>query len=371
MGHEMATAVLPAFLVAIGGSSAALGLIEGIADFFSSTAKLGAGYLGGRIQHKKWAATGGYLVTALSKASFALATAWPHVLIGRIAGWLGRGFRSPLRDTLLAEQTNPAQFGRAYGLERAMDAIGAVIGPLVSLLLVALLIHVRSIFWLTLIPGVLSAGFMLFGVREKAAPIDRKSLQSTPLPWAFRRFVLAVGIFGLGDFSRTLLILWATGEAVSFTGARGLTLPIGLYVLYNVVSAASSYISGRRSDTMGRKPLLLFGYVVAVGVSGLLFFDLHSVPMMALVFVGSGVYMGVLEAVEKATAADLVAAPQRSWGFGVLATVTGVGDLVSSLVVGSLWQYVGPRAAFGYSAAAMFLGTIALASLVPAHASRS
>ena len=363
IGHEMATALLPALLVTLGGSAATLGLIEGLADLGASGAKLGAGWLGARIRHRKAAATAGYLVTAFSKASFALAHGWPAIFVARLAGWLGRGFRSPLRDTLLAEQTVPESFGKAYGLERAMDSIGAVLGPLGALGLTLLAVELRTIFLCTLIPGLLAAALFYVGVRETPSSHATNTPASVPLPPAFRRLLVAVGVFGLGDFSRTLLLLWATGHATA--GSASLTLPLGLYVLFNAVAAASSFLAGQASDRLGRKPLLLLGYAVATATSGLLVADQHALAWMLPAFVGSGVYFGILEAVEKATAADLLAPSQRSWGFGLLATVTGVGDFVSSLTVGLLWQWAGPRVAFGFSAGAMLLGLVALVVLVP------
>lgn len=367
ISHEMATVILPTFLVSIGGSAAALGAIEGFADFFSSVAKLYAGYIGGRIRNKKWAASGGYFVTAMATGTLALATAWPHVLLARVVGWLGRGFRGPLRDTLMAEQTAPEHFGKAYGLERALDSVGAVIGPICCVVLLWCFVPLHVVFALTLVPGLTAAALMLWGSREVPVPVSTSRASTTELPPVFRRFLVAVALFGLGDFSRTLLILWATGEKVGFTGETAMTVPVLLYVLYNLVAAASSYISGHGSDIVGRKVLLVGGYATAAVVSILMVLDVRSIPMMILVFVGSGIYMGIQEAIERATAADLLPKPSRSFGFGVLASTNGVGDLVSSLTVGTLWHYVGPTAAFAYSAVFLTLGLILLTVWVPSR----
>ncbi len=137
IGHEMATTVMPALLASLGVGSAVLGLIEGLSDAAASFAKLGSGLYSDRLERRKPLAVVGYFVTASAMASFALATSWWHVLLGRVVGWLGRGVRSPVRSTLMTEATTEETYGRAFGFERAMDSVGAVIGPSLSIVLVA------------------------------------------------------------------------------------------------------------------------------------------------------------------------------------------------------------------------------------------
>src|SRR5436305_2445819 len=153
VGHEMATTAMPALLATLGASSALLGLIEGLADGLSSLAKLTSGLYSDRLRRRKPLAVAGYFVTASCMASFALATRWWHVLLGRATGWIGRGARTPVRNVLLTEATTPETYGRAFGLERAMDSLGAVIGPLLAVGLVAA-VGLRSTLALTLVPGL-------------------------------------------------------------------------------------------------------------------------------------------------------------------------------------------------------------------------
>ncbi|MDR5682873.1 MAG: MFS transporter [Armatimonadota bacterium] len=361
LGHETATAVLPLFLMAIGGSPLTLGLVEGVADFASSAAKLWAGHLGGRLARRKVPAAGAYFLTAVATASIGLAAHWLHVLLGRTAAWLGRGFRGPLRDTLLAEQTHPSGYGRAFGFERAMDTVGAILGPLFALALLSVAAPLRTILLVTLVPGALAAVLFLT-VRERGGVRPGRSFRSmaASLPPNFRRFLLAVGVFGAGDFSRTLLILWALGVGVHIEGGGELTVPVLLYAGYNAVSAASSYVSGDWSDRLGRRPLLLFGYAVAAAVGLLMAFDVRSLPILVAVFVGSGIYVGIEEALERSTAADLLPDSHRAFGFGALAAVNGLGDLVSSVLIGLLWQTAGASVAFGAAAALCLLGVLLL-----------
>ncbi len=369
--HEMATAVLPMFLATLAGPAApaVLGLIEGSADLLSSVAKLWAGAVGDRLRQRRFWCSAGYLVTTLSKVSFALATAWWHILIGRVLAWFGRGFRSPLRDALLADDTRREDYGKAFGLERAGDSLGAVLGPAISLLLVAWAVHLRTIFVLTLIPGVLAAALIAFGVREchrekpekAGGALDR----ARSLPGPLRRYLVAVGIFGTGDFSNTLLILWAAGAGPADGTATRLVTPVALYIGYNAVSALFAYVFGSLSDRVGRRAVLGLGYACGTAAAALIATGGHGLPSMALVFGLSGLCMGAQESVEKAAAADFLGQNQRALGFGALAVVNGLGDFVASLVVGGLWAAFGVRAGFGFSAALCGLGTVALLVLLP------
>ena len=169
-----------------------------------------------------------------------------------------------------------------------------------------------------------------------------------------------MGILGAGDFSRTLLILWAVGVGVQITGSGQFTGPVLLYAAYNVVGAASALLFGGWSDRVGRRPLLLLGYGLAGLVSLLMALDWRPLPLVLAVFLGSGVFIGIEEALERATAADLLPDRSRSFGFGALATVNGIGDFVSSVLVGFLCQTVGATLAFGTAAALSIAGTLLL-----------
>src|SRR5436305_2537863 len=183
-------------------------------------------------------------------ASFALATQWWHVLIGRVGGWIGRGARTPVRNVLLTEATTPQTYGRAFGLERAMDSAGAVLGPLFTLLLLAALGagHLRWVFVLTLIPGLAAAVVIALLVREREhAPQPHARLLSgiTALPAQFHHYLVGVGVAGMGDFSNTLLILWATQAwTPRFGQHHAAQYAMAFYVGYNIVYTVSCYISG-------------------------------------------------------------------------------------------------------------------------------
>jgi MFS family permease len=340
VGHEMATAAMPAFLASLGASSALLGLIEGVADGLSSFAKLFSGLYSDRLRRRKPLAVAGYFLTASGMASFAFATSWWHVLLGRAGGWLGRGARSPVRNVLLTEATSPETYGRAFGLERAMDSAGAVIGPAVSVALVAA-VGLRPMFLWTLVPGVIAGLLIALLVREKRhEPASSGTFRSNvrALPSEFRRYLLGVGIAGIGDFSKTLLILWATQAWIPhFGAARAATLAMTFYIGYNVVYTFSCYVSGLLADRFPKRWVLAIGYSIAVVPASVLLLPGDSLGKFAIVFAFAGLYMGVWETLENSTAATLLPPRVRGLGFGVLATVNGIGDFVSSAAVGALW----------------------------------
>jgi MFS family permease len=360
--HETATAVLPAFLAAIGAGPAWLGVIEGVSDGLSSFAKLAAGHYTDRLKKRKPLAVFGYAFTALATASFALATHAYHVLFGRALAWLGRGVRSPSKKALLAADVPPSAYGRAFGFERLMDTVGAIAGPLTALWLMELTGHsYRKVFLWTLLPGLIAVASFWLLVRER--PIATHKQQSfltglRALPVPFRKFLIGVGVFGAGDFSHTMLILYASRMLAPAHGmARAASLAVGLYTLHNVFYACSAYLSGWVSDHIpSRKVVLAAGYALAGFTAILLCTGTHSFWLLALIFVMAGLYVGTEEALEDSLAAEIVPREQHGMAFGTLAAVNAVGDFVSSLMVGFLWSAFSIQMAFTASAILFFTG---------------
>jgi MFS family permease len=340
VGHEMATSVLPLLVVTLGGASAVLGLIEGLADAASSFAKLISGLYSDRLERRKPLAVAGYFLTASGMASFAIATQTWHLLLGRVIGWIGRGARTPVRNVLLTEATTPETYGRAFGLERSMDSAGAVIGPLLALGLVAV-IGLRPTLALTLIPGLLAALAVATLVREQPhAPRRTQKLWASlkTFPTSYRRFLSGVGIAGLADFSNTFLILWATQAwTPRFGVVAAARWAMVFYVGYNVVYMLFCSVAGTLADRFAKAQVLATGYLLAAIPAVLLLLPGNSFAKFAAVFALSGVYMGFWETVEGSAAAELLPTEVRGVGFGVLATVNGLGDLFSSVLVGVLW----------------------------------
>jgi MFS family permease len=367
--HETATAVLPAFLAAIGAGPAWLGAIEGIADGLSSFAKLAAGHYTDRLKRRKPLAIFGYAFTALATASFAFATQAYHVLFGRSLAWLGRGVRSPAKKALLAADTPTGAYGRAFGLERLMDTVGAIAGPLTALWLLEATNHsYRKVFLWTLVPGLVAVAAFWLLVRER--PIETREKKSfliglRTLPGSFRRLLVGVGVFGAGDFSHTLLILYASRMLAPAHGlARAASIAVGLYTLHNVFYAASAYLSGWLSDRVRhRKFVLAAGYALAGVTAILLCTGTQSLALLVVIFVLAGLYIGTEEALEDSLTAEIVPREQHGMAFGTLAAVNAVGDFISSLLVGALWSAFSVQTAFAASALLFFAGAILILRL--------
>jgi MFS family permease len=363
MSHEIATAILPAFLASMGAAAAWLGVIEGVADGLSSFAKMASGFYTDKLQHRKPIAVVGYLVTALGTASFGVATAAWHILISRSLAWLGRGVRTPVRKALLAAAVTKETYGRAFGFERMMDTVGAIAGPVTALVLLAALKHnYRHIFLLTLIPGVCAAGLIAFFVREKERqPMSHVSFgeRLRLLPQPYRKFLVAVGIFGAGDFAPSLLILLATQRLSPALGLHmAASIAVGFYVLRNMFYAGFAGVAGWLADHFKKQFVLAAGYALAAVMALLIVAAPITVGLLAIIFVLSGIHVAIGETLEDSFCAELAGEEQHGLAFGVLATVNGIGDFLSSIIVGALWTAAGTRVAFGYSAVLFSLGAL-------------
>ncbi|HTV59693.1 MAG TPA: MFS transporter [Verrucomicrobiae bacterium] len=363
-GHEAATAILPAFLASLGAPAVALGIIEGISDALSSFAKLAGGWIADHPPWRKPTGILGYFATGLSTFAYAFAQSWPAVLFLRALGWMGRGSRGPSRDTLLADAVPPGKEGRAFGFERAMDTIGAVAGPLCATALIATL-GLRGVLRWTVLPGCLAAFAFAFlapaakRMHGRHAPSFASSFRQ--LPSRFWRFLAGVFTHGIGAFAPTLLILRAGQILTPRVGlARAATLSVALYTLHNFVSALASYPAGALGDRIGKRGLLILGYLIAAFAYAGFIFEPPTLPVLAVLFALAGAHDGVQQSLEKSLAAELLPVQARGMGFGMLATLNGVGDLVSSVAVGALWSAVSPAAGFLFAGTFTFAGALLL-----------
>lgn len=358
-GHEAGTAVLPLFLSAIGAPAIALGLIEGVADALSSFAKLLGGWLGDRVARRlPWAAAG-YLLTGLTTGLYGVFPSWPWTLLVRTIGWAGRGLRSPLHDALLTDSVPAGARGRAFGFDEAADTAGAVAGPLAALAIISIgprgdgAMHSYGlIFSLAAIPGILAAVSILALVKERKHPILRGETFAGSLrilPPSYRRYLVGVFTFGCGDFSHTMLTLYAVQSLTPQYGRSAGVIAIQLYALHNVLYALGAFPAGALADRFGKRGFLIVAYGLAALINLLLMLAQPSLVMLALVFILAGVAYAFQQSLERAIAADITPVQVRSTGFGVLAAANGVGDFVSSAIVGALWTMVSPATGFAYA----------------------
>jgi MFS family permease len=367
LGHETATAILPAFMASLGLGPFVLGAIEGVADGVSSGVKLGAGWFSDRVGNRKGLATLGYFLTGISKASFAFAYGWMPILAGRVVGWFGRGIRGPVRDAMLADSVEPAARGHAFGFHRAGDTIGAVAGPALALWVLARTgapdAAYRQLFLWTLLPGVAAAIVFAAFVREPSparAHVDAEGRPRVPLPPRFHRFLIAVGLFGLADFAPTLLILRTTDVLAPTLGSGAATVAVGFYTLRNIIYAAGSYPIGALSDRMPRGILLAVGYACFITVALGAAVAPRGLWAFGIIFVMSGVVAAAQDTLEGAIAADLLPSRIRGTGYGALAAVNGFGDLLSSALLGLLWAKASAEIAFGLAAALAAAGAFVM-----------
>lgn len=365
---EMLYPVLPIFLTqTLKASGSVIGFIEGLAGATQNIIQGFAGSLSDKLQKRKSTALVGYLLAAIGKPLMGVATAWQGVLGGRLLDRLGAGTRSAPRDALIASSVAEADRGKAFGLEGAGDNAGAFLGPLLAvLLLTGLHLHIRLIFYLAIIPGLL-AFLMVVLVREHPIAVTAKAkidIDPGRFPKAFWKYLAATGIFGLGNSSNAFLIMQTKNIGAS------LTTTILIYAAFNLVAALVSYPAGFLSDKLGRRNILLSAFAVFI-LTYLGFAMTRNVALVALLFIGYGLFQGIFRSIGKALASDFVPEELHASGIGWYNTCIGLSGLAASLIAGWLWDKVGHSAVFLFGTAFALIGSLALVILVPTNLPRS
>jgi MFS family permease len=329
---EILYPILPFFVTGVlGAPPAVLGLIEGLADGTASAMKAASGRRAD-LRHRRPLVATGYGISALGKALLALAGAWPTVLAARFTDRIGKGLRGPPRDAIIADETTPANRGRAFGFHRAADTAGAVVGPLIGLGLYELVDHdFGPLLWIAVIPAVLSVA-LVFLIRERPHPgigTHRPwSLQG--LPRRYWRLIAIIGLFALVNFPDTLLLLRASDLGYDFAGVTA------LYVLYNLSYAALSYPAGVVSDRLSR--CVVFAAGLGLFALAYLGFGLaDTAGWLWVLFPLYGGYTALTDGISRAWVADLSPADSRGTALGIHAAVTGIGLLVAGVWAGLAW----------------------------------
>jgi MFS family permease len=363
---EMIYPLLPVFLTAVlGAGPAALGIIEGIAEATASLLKLYSGYLSDRVKKRKGWIVAGYSISNVIRPLIAFSTSWFHVLMLRFSDRVGKGLRTSPRDAIIADSTPPEFRGKAYGFHRAMDHSGAIVGPLAATALL-LVYHdnIKTIFLLSFIPGFFAVCMLLFGLKEKPAESQRAAPGTFNFrtAWAemssgFRKYLLIILVFTLGNSTDAFLLLRAQQLGVAVT-----LLPT-IWVVLHIVKMGFSIPGGIISDRIGRKKVIVTGWIVyALVYAG---FGAASQHWHAwALFAVYGVYFGLTEGVEKALVADFAPVHLRGSAFGLYHLIVGVGAFPASLFFGLVWQKFGSAAAFGMGASLALLASVMLSLLI-------
>jgi len=363
---EMIYPLLPAFLTAVlGAGPAALGVIEGIAEATASLLKLYSGYLSDRVKRRKGWIVAGYSLSNIIRPFIAFSTSWLHVLALRFSDRVGKGLRTSPRDAIIADSTPADYRGMAYGFHRAMDHGGAIIGPLAATgLLLVMHDDIKTIFLLSFLPGLLAVLLLLVGLRERlpegprAVPSSSFNFRSAwnEMSTGFRSFLVTIVIFTLGNSTDAFLLLRAQQLGVPVT-----LLPM-IWVVLHIVKMGFSVPGGVLSDRVGRKKVIVAGWIIyALVYAG---FGQASQHWHAwALFAVYGIFFGLTEGVEKALVADLAPVHLRGSAFGLYHLVVGIGALPASLLFGLIWQKAGPAAAFGMGAGLALLASLLLSQL--------
>ncbi|MEA2532637.1 MAG: hypothetical protein QOJ93_448 [Actinomycetota bacterium] len=359
--YEMVLAVLPLFLIlGLGAPVYALGLVEGVADGSSAVFKFTSGYFSDRMRHRKSLATTGYAVTAGGLGLLQAVTTWPQVLLGRGVAWIGRGTRQPIRAAMLAGSVEKEDLGKAFGFHQAMDTVGAVIGPAVAFLLISSGHLYRDVFAVAIVPGVLAVVCFAVFTRDPRISLPRRKVAWEPLPAAFWRLLVAVGVFGIADFAPTFMTLRAAEMIQVQAGEHAAVLSaIGFYIGMNVIGSLVSFPAGWLTDRVGKPPVLAAGYAL-FGAACLVGAFAHGTIGVIAFLLPAGAYGPLVKATEDSFVGSLVEDRLRGTAYGVKHAVNGVGDLVSSVAVGFLWTRFGPRLALSYGGVLALVATASL-----------
>jgi MFS family permease len=351
LSSEMIYPLLPVFLAsALGAGAIALGLIEGVAESTAALLKVASGIWTDRTRRRKPLVVAGYTLSGIMRPLIGLATAWPAVLVIRFADRIGKGLRTSPRDALIADVTDESARGTAYGIHRAMDHAGAVLGPLIAAALLNFAgLPLRQVFLLSAIPAVAVLVVLLLGVKEpRLQQAEAPAAPQFLAPWSalgpdYRRLLIAVLVFTLGNSTDAFLLLRLSQAGV---GPAGIAL---LWAAHHVVKMTANYYGGRLSDRVGPRAMILTGWIFYAAIY-LTFGWLDSAPWLIAVFLAYGVYFGLVEPAERAWVASLVPANLRGTAFGWYHCAIGLAALPASVAFGLLWQQWGAAVAFSTGA---------------------
>lgn len=354
---EMLYPVIPIFLTQfLGAGGAVVGLVEGVAIAMQNIIQGVSGTFSDELHERKPVAILGYAIAAISKPFIGLSTSWWGVFAARSSDRLGTGIRSAPRDGLIANSALGESRGKAFGFEGIGDNLGAFLGPLLAVaLLFYFKVNIRHIFYLALIPGLISV-FMIILVKEKRDGVKSKvklDLNFRKFPPSYWKYLSVISIFGLGNISASFMILQTKNIGIPLIGT------ILIYALYNLFAALISYPSGYLADKIGRKWVLMSGFVLFL-ISLMGFAATKSFFVIAIMFAIFGLYQGIFRASGKAYASDFASKELRASAVGWFNTVVGLSGLIASILAGQIYDRIGHATVFATAAIFVFIGSAAL-----------
>jgi MFS family permease len=350
LSSQMIVPILPLYLTSVlHVQVGTVGIIEGIAESTASILKFFSGWISDRFGKRKWLMVCGYGLSNLIKPFFALSSTWGQVLFIRFADRFGKGIRTSPRDAILADTTTKEERGKAFGFRRSMDTLGAALGPFVTYLILTWNGSYQAVFWISAIPGLMATLLLILFLKEKRNPMKTPSnvkmlpkISFKGLNSRFVWFTLITFLFTIGNFSDAFLILRAkdVGMAAEY-------IPL-TYFAYNIITSIFSTPFGIISDRIGRRPVLITGYVLFALIY-LGFGLVQTVSGIWILFFIYGLYYATTEGIQKAYVADMVPEGQRGMAMGTFNALTGIAALPASVMAGFLWQSFGAFTAFGVS----------------------
>jgi MFS family permease len=358
VASEMIFPLLPQFLLtALGGNRFSLGVIEGIVDSASSIVKLWSGGWSDKIGSRKGLVLFGYALAAITRPMIGIITAPWQLFLVRLGDRIGKGTRNSPRDALIADSTAPEFRGRAFGFNRAMDHLGAAIGPILAAIFLWFCPgQYRTLFLLAVIPGLLVVLLLALGLKETAkrtAIAQKMTWTLQPFGKGFRIYLLALVVFTLGNSSDAFLLVRA-----SELGVATIMLPI-LWCVFHILKSGGNMLAGRIVDRIGSKPMILGGWILYAAIY--LGFAMASAQWQVwLLFAGYAAFYAFTEPAEKTLVANLVGPDQRGLAYGWFNAAVGIGTFPASLLFGGLYQAFGAMVAFGIGAALALLAGIML-----------
>ncbi|MBU4076219.1 MAG: MFS transporter [Euryarchaeota archaeon] len=387
ISSEMLYPIIPLFLTAIlHAPMSVVGLIEGIAESTASLLKVVSGWLSDKSGERKPFMIYGYSLSTIAKPLLAFAATWHFVLAARFLDRFGKGLRSSARDALIADSTEAQYRGKAFGFHRSLDSIGAVIGPLIALLLLYYLdknhwdldASYRMIFLIAFIPAIISVLLLLFFVTEKAGERkDDLKFRLSDFSRDFKIFLLISVVFAIGNSSNAFLILRANDIFGNFGGVPSIitstfgsfvvvAVVILTYVIYNITYSLFSMPAGMLSDRIGRRNVMIGGFLI-FSIVYLGFAITNAGYLVWILFAIYGFYIAMTDGVSKAYAVDLVPADKRGTAIGLYYTATGLMALAASIIAGLLWDLAGASAPFLFGSAMALVAAVMLVMLLPAR----